>query len=120
MLVAWLFGLAAGIVNACVVGEPTRSTSAPGQHEEHASLHDGRSSGESAHENCLHFCGKSAIGVPKVKLTGDGSTDASFAAIASGYPVIAAAERTGIVLPALTPYWRGSPPLRIAYHRLAL
>lgn len=122
LLLAWLFGLAMGVVNACVISEPTHDRSPSEQRAQHASSpHDDQAGRDAAHENCLDFCGKSSIGVPQLKVTDDSSTAATFAVIASGYPVIAmAGERTRVAFPVAPTDRHGSPPLRIAYGRLAL
>jgi hypothetical protein len=124
VLLAWLFGLAMGVANACALGESADherggdTAFAIGEH--HHDGHAGHDSGQGK-ANCLNFCEKSAVGAPKLTVADDGAAKV-------GLPALLSARVGVIELPAPLPVrvradslnLRGSPPLRIALQRLAL
>lgn len=121
VLLAWVFGLAMGIANACALGEsmahtdPLQSVAAtvPEAHD-----HEG---GEHESANCLDFCEKASVAALQVKVIGDvcaalGSALPASRALSVLAPPEPATGRLGVDSPTLP----SGPPLRIAFQRLAL
>lgn len=138
VLMAWLFSVAAGVANACVVANlantdgQQRSAAAVAagaktvsigtlDHSSHqAQPERGQGHGaSSAKANCQDFCDKSAVTVPKVKTAVDG---------VGGYGLPPAALRVALPIPELPPVQHGTlglegghaPPITIAFLRLTL
>jgi hypothetical protein len=142
LLVTWLFGIAAGLANACITAGPQRGgqswpdgqmsanamavqTAAPG------GSHDASNAatppagvghgGAPANTNCQDFCDKSSISIPTALKSPLGAADAPCAP-----PPQAAADaftaadwvRPGTRLP--DPPRSAEPSITIAYLRLAL
>ena len=136
MLLAWLFALAAGIVNACVV-EPgghqhalSTASHGPGLQGEHhgpaaaaasqdADSDDG-SVASKAKANCVKFCGDQATGVPIVKPPTDPSAGTCIA-LPSAFQAEATLRdpRAEFGAPESPPP-HGRIPILIAFRRLAL
>lgn len=117
----WLFSVAAGVANACALGEPARQADGHHAASEVSSHHHGDDEGGFARLNCLDFCEKSSVAAPQLKLVDDatlflGCALAPVAYLSAPHP----AEPVVDWLVVDSPHLRGGPPLRIAYQRLAL
>lgn len=123
---AWLFGLGMGVVNACALVDGVHGATVANT-EHHPIGHDAdRHGGESlGHDksNCLEFCALSSIGTPVVKVAPDSPLLADLPALPSAFQPYSATAQTAAavaVAPSPSTERRSSPPLRIAYQRLAL
>jgi hypothetical protein len=121
---AWLFGLGMGVVNACALVDAVPGATVA--HTEHHPVdHDDDQHGDKSlgHDksNCLEFCALSSIGAPVVKVAPDSPLQADLPALPSAFQAYSATTQAEAG-PAPSPPAgrRGSPPLRIAYQRLAL
>jgi hypothetical protein len=130
VLLAWLFGLASGIANACVLGSDSRHAahgSAPVVHEHGMAMDD--STGHAGHEHQGHH-GKLACerlcDAPVAARTADNELGSVLAGFwlapaplpsASFHPVDSGAETAA---PDAAPSWRPGIPLPIAFLRLTL
>jgi len=121
---AWLFGLGMGVVNACALaGAVHDATLAYAQHhavDHDADQHDDPGLGHDK-SNCLEFCALSSIGAPVAKVAPDSPLQADLPALPWAFqPYSATAQAAAAPAPSPSTGRRGSPPLRIAYQRLAL
>jgi hypothetical protein len=142
VLLLWLFGLGAGIANACLTSVPTNAaspavalavdtfaqhhdaTAHDGSHHEHlaSAAHDGLAGhhGTIAKTNCQDFCDKATVSIPPLKTALDDVR--AHALIATVFTT------TALPMPAFAPVqlWvprrEGvqAPPISIAFLRLAL
>jgi hypothetical protein len=120
VLLAWLFGIVAGVANACVVSADRD------EHGEHARTHHAAQAVHHHEEgpgkaNCLDFCGKSAVVVPgsKVKVADEVAADlAPLPARVSAAPSLATGTSARAAIPHPAP--PGGPPIPIVFLRLAL
>lgn len=124
VLLAWLFGVGAGVANACLVASdeveagPTTAASAHEHTGEHAGpQHDDE--GSPGKGNCVDFCEKSSVAVSGSKLPDRASMGVLPVPVcASSLPVVApGAEHAAVAEVARR--WHG-PPIPIAFLRLAL
>lgn len=122
VLLVWLFGLGMGVANACALGEAARHADGVDAIAKVAlSHHQGDANGDGGRSNCLDLCAKSSVGVPNLKVADDSPAAGGFAVLVPGQMGAIKPAEFGthrLVVDALPP--RGSPPLRIAYQRLAL
>lgn len=121
---AWLFGLGMGVVNACALAGAVHDV-AVAHNQHHPVDHDADQHGDQrlGHDksNCLEFCALSSIGTPVVKVAPDSPLLADLPALPSAFqPYSATAQTAAAVAPSPSTERRSSPPLRIAYQRLAL
>ena len=125
-LLAWLFGLAMGVANACALWDPGHhaavlDSSVELAGHEHHDLDADHHDGDDGSANCLDFCDKASVGAPKLKMADDGAVVVGLPAQGSGLlgaiePQEPARSHFGLDRAVL----RGGPPLRIALQRLAL
>lgn len=142
VLLLWLFGIAAGVANACITTEQATPVAAAASHlaaaaEAHndAVPHDhaqadrlalpSHHADDSTHianlskANCQDFCDKATVSIPPVKSALDD---------VQSHPVIAVAAMTVVPMPAFAPVQLRvprrdgvqAPPIPIAFLRLAL
>ena len=142
VLLLWLFGIAAGVANACVAMEPVTPAAAATSHlvavvdahhdtsaHAHAGSDDAGLPSQDADApchlaslskaNCQDFCDKAAVSIPPVKSALD---DGQF------HAVFAMAAMTVVPMPAFAPVQLPvprrdgvlAPPIPIAFLRLAL
>lgn len=121
VLLVWLFGLAMGVANACAVGGTTHHTdSLDGGRMVNRHHHDDQDA-DQGRANCLDLCEKSSVGAPKLKVADESTAVVWLPVLVSGpVGVIKLPEVVPDRQPPDTPHLRGSPPLRVAYQRLAL
>ena len=138
MLVAWLFSVASGVANACLVadvatavgGQRSETVVAAGvrtapagklDHGTHVAPHErGQGHGTpAAKANCQDFCDKSGVSVPSVKTAADdaGGHALAFPAVLTVLPVPQAPPVRRVVP---GPEGAHAPPITIAFLRLAL
>ncbi|MBI5716330.1 MAG: hypothetical protein HZC37_01430 [Burkholderiales bacterium] len=121
VLLVWLFGLAMGVAHACALGESTHQHSTAGDAANVSSSQHDDEEHDLALANCLDFCEKSSVGVPKLKLIDDSSANSALPAAVPGHGTTEPAwESLRAGSPVASPHWHSGPPLRIAYRRLAL
>ena len=116
MLFVWLFGIANSLALACMGASPTTLHHVSSQMlRGDLARHDGSSS----KSNCQDFCEKSAISIPSLKSAFEKAEVPvmPMAEVAIACPVAAAAA-VQLLLPRTDPGW--TPPIRLAYLRLAL
>ena len=122
VLLVWVFGLTMSVANACVLGESARHADGVDAAAKVAVSHPrGDANGDGGRANCLDFCDKSSVGVPKLKVVDDSHAAGGFAVPVSGQIGAIKPAEFGVhrlVVDASPP--RGSLPARIAYQRLAL
>jgi hypothetical protein len=119
VLLMWLFGLSVGIANGCALASAEHGVDAATTERKAVDTHLDMPVGNLAPDNCLDFCEKSSVGVPKLKLSDDIKVVALPTMVSSADGVLAwheQAQDPG----ADPPDPRSSPPLRITYQRLAL
>jgi hypothetical protein len=132
VLLVWLFGVATGVANACLVQVSSGLSPAAIEHAgkpEHAQHLDGAQASPNPHAqhdeeagagkaNCQDFCEKAAVSASGLKSPFD-SFDVGpapvFASMAMPVP-----EPVLVLQPAARFDGRGAPPIRIAFLRLAL
>jgi hypothetical protein len=116
MLLVWLFGLMAGVANACILSAPNETGPVvPGLAD------DGHGEAAHAKANCLDFCKKAASGAPALQSALDNIGFTTLPAPAASTPYLVtcpgpAAPLRGRVLPDRP----DEPSIRIAFLRLAL
>ena len=123
MLLAWLFGMASGVVNACWLNVPAGHPHGAGHGEAKARpaapLHD-QDDRVPAKANCLDFCDHSAATAPSDKVSWAGL---DVQALPSS-PLIALVQEPPIAVRIVgfsgPPDLGGRPPITIAFLRLAL
>ena len=119
MLLAWLVGLSVGIANGCALASAVHAVDADAAQLKAVGAHADAPVDNHAADNCLDFCEKSSVGVPKLTLGDDGKVVALPAMVRSSVGVFAwhePAQDRG----AEPPDPRSSPPLRVTYQRLTL
>jgi hypothetical protein len=120
VLLLWLFGIGAGIANACLVpdtGGAQHEISAPGVAEHHA-VPSGQT-GAATQSNCGDFCDKASVSIPALKSALDP---------VHGQAILMSPVAVVLSVPALAPvpvqrHRRVAlrpPPIHIAFLRLAL
>lgn len=123
VLLVWLFSVAAGVANACLLETPAASVvvlkvAVPEPSHPHALAgHSGES--DPAKESCLKSCDGSTQALPKAQAGVDQSDPGPAPLVttlwtASTQPVLASRQFDKLQLPAV------GPPLRVRYSRLAL
>ena len=129
MLLVWLFGITAGIANACVAdigGQPSDGASvASAAPIEVAALpcplHHGaqESRASPSQADCLDYCTKSKVSIASLKSAPDHADDGAppQLAIATVCPIPASLP---VSLPLPRREGAAAPPIRIAFLRLAL
>jgi hypothetical protein len=124
VLLAWLFGLAMGVANACALGEQAHHSSEAATMDAADAVQKhphGGEQGDPSKVNCLDFCEKSSIAAPQLKVVGD-----ALAALGFALPVSCPLSVSGLAesivgrLAVDAPNLPGGPPPRIAFQRLAL
>jgi hypothetical protein len=124
VLLAWLFGLAMGVANACALGEQAHhgSDATTMDSDDVVQTHQhGGEQGDPSKVNCLDFCEKPSIATPQLKVVGD-----ALAALGFALPVSCPLSVSGLAqsivgrLAVESPHLPGGPPPRIAFQRLAL
>jgi hypothetical protein len=128
VLLLWLFGVGAGVANACLVAGSGGSDGSAAAHHTHVgAAHHHAAAGEGAHDqdtapavsNCQDFCDKASVSLPSLKpAPGDVQGQAW---LVSAVPVVLAAPVLASAQPWL-PRRDGlrAPPIPIAFLRLAL
>lgn len=120
VLLAWLFGVAAGVANACLLVDDADGHAvvhAHAQAQVHVQGHDDE--GLSAKANCLDFCEKSAVAIPGVKVID--KVSAALPPLLAGVSALPSpATREKAAEPAWPPDGPNGPPIPIAFLRLAL
>jgi hypothetical protein len=140
MLVIWLFGIAAGVANACIAAGPQAHASAsvdasvPAQPGEAMSIAasghhaapgaasghgDASDDGAAVNANCQDFCDRSSISVPTVLKSPFDAACSPCAPPPRG-DVLALMEWVPPVVSLAQPLRRAGPSITIAYLRLAL
>ena len=124
VLLAWLFGVVAGVANACLLAQATVAVAAhagPGAgahaHAGHAAPQRGGDS-DDPQAACHAFCEQTGATVPTASSLMD-KADAAAAVPAVLMPQ-PAFERGLAVAMAARPLWPGPPTIPIAFLRLAL
>jgi len=117
----WLFGVAAGAANACLLSDASRFAAQPvathGLADDHQD-HD--QDGAPGKANCLDFCDKSSAATPAVKVALD-FLDVVALPPAESFEMLPApidSEPSGRVVSLIR--CQGAPPIRIAFLRLSL
>lgn len=115
VLVAWLFGIAAGVANACVLAqfvddERPRAT---------AAAHAEQGDGDHDRANCADFCAKASLAAPK-QSSGDEASPAVPACGLVRLSAVQQVDRAAATVAALPCPPGRKPPLRITLQRLAL
>jgi len=131
VLVVWLFGIATGVVNACLVQVssdlgPAIEHAGKAEHAQHLggaraspnqhAQHDDEAGAGKA--NCQDFCEKSAVSAPGLKSPFD-SFDVGPAPVFASV-AMPAAKPASVLQPAARFDGRAAPPILIAFLRLAL
>lgn len=131
VLLAWLFALAAGIVNACALGpEPHQGTELAG-HDQHAASSSigphsapagahGDHSPDSDKTPCAKFCDEPAAGTQSFKQQTDPLTTVWLVTGPQNPPTVAATPRVGNTSAAALKAWPPPIPISIAFLRLTL
>lgn len=115
VLVAWLFGIAAGVANACALAQlvdDARPRAAAGAHASHDDRGHDRA-------NCADFCAKASFSAPK-QSSGDEALATVLTCAAPRPPVIQRLGPAAAGIAALPCPPGSKPPLRITLQRLAL
>jgi hypothetical protein len=130
LLLAWLFALAAGIVNACVLEPGLREGGAAAGHDRHAAAatprHDGHAGdhGNRSHDSskapCVKFCDEQAAGAQALKQPTDLFTATWLAPGPTNPPSIGTTPRVPGGFAHDHELWRSAIPIPIAFLRLAL
>lgn len=131
VLVAWLFALAAGIVNACALGPELRQSTESAGHDPHAASsaiapHSARAGAHGEHSPdsdktpCAKFCDEPAASAQGFKPQTDPFTAAWLATGPQNPPTVATTPRVGHTLAAELAWWRPAIPISIAFLRLTL
>ena len=128
VLLLWLFGVGAGVANACLVQASASSDGLAAAHHAHVgAVHHHAAAGEGAHghgaapavSNCQDFCDKASVSLPSLKAApGDLQGQAW---LVSAVPLVLAAPVFAPARPWL-PRRDGlrAPPIPIAFLRLTL
>ncbi len=132
VLLLWLFGIAAGVANACITTERATPVAAAAGHvaevadtHHDVTAHDHAHADDSTHiaslskANCQDFCDKATVSIPPVKSALDDG---------QSHAVIAMTAMTVVPMPAFAPVQLRvprrdgvlAPPIPIAFLRLAL
>lgn len=128
VLLAWLFGVVAGVANACMLAQPTLTAPAHdgGHHavahdhqHQHAAPHDGDEVPNDGLAACHAFCEQSSVTVPSTSTTLDKS-DLSAAALTVTLVPLPSIEGERPIDQQVRERRPGSPPIPIAFLRLAL
>lgn len=125
MLFVWLFGIGAGIANACLSTLPTEHGGAHSalasevEAAHHVGVEDSHESPDKA--NCVNFCDKASASIPTLKPASDD---------AQVHPLICLLGASALPVPAVEPEQGSVPrrdgvqappiPIVIAFLRLAL
>lgn len=120
MLLVWLFGVVAGVANACVLGSaPEHAPGAAAAQVEHSlslSQHGGQDQGGEA--NCQEFCDLASTALPSQPAQLD---QVAAAAISLGFTAVALPLAPPLRLqPVRPPPRNDAPPIPIAFLRLTL
>lgn len=118
MVLVWLFGVFAGVANACVLGGALDRDAGPAVAQQSSSLGqhgDGRTADE---KNCLQFCDQSSSAVPGQAKALD---QVVMSAIPFGFATMALPVAPALRLQRNAPPPRNSaPPIPIEFLRLTL
>lgn len=115
VLVAWLFGIAAGVANACALAQLVDAESPRAAAASHARQGDG----DHDRANCADFCAKASFAAPK-QGSGDDVPATVPACAAPRPPVVQRLGAAAGGIGALPCPPARKPPLRITLQRLAL
>ena len=131
VLLAWLFGVAAGVVNACALHVADHSheaaLGATADHHADAAHNHGNAledDEEGGPANCLDFCEKSTVSVPAPKFKIDFDSGVDHPTFVASLPALTVRDLGGLSGSSESPGGlinrRAGPPPRIAFMRLAL
>lgn len=121
VLMAWLFGMVAGVVNACVIDTPMKAVHATHAvaHADQSQSHDGNDDGnDDGNGTCRDFCEKSAVSLLSTSTGTDAGT--VLPALPAAPVSITLAALQGAARPVASDRLSGPLPVRIAFVRLAL
>jgi hypothetical protein len=123
MLFAWVFGIGAGVANACLSTLPTEHAGVPSVHASEIAVthHDGAEDphGSPVSPNCQDFCGTASVSIPTLKAALDD---------VQAHALIPQVVATALPVPVFEPVQSRlprrdgvrAPLIRIAFLRLAL
>jgi hypothetical protein len=118
MLLVWVFGVFAGVANACALGSVLEHASDPAAVEHHSSSSQHGAEDKADMENCQQFCDLSSSAVPSQPAAPD---QVALAAIPVAFAIIGAPAATPLLLqPVRSPLRNSGPPIPIAFLRLTL
>lgn len=118
MLLVWLFGVFAGVANACVLGGALDHDAGPAVVQHSSSQGQQGDGGTADEKNCLQFCDQSSSAVPSQVKTLD---QVVMSAIPVGFATMALPVVPALRLPRnAAPPRNSAPAIPIAFLRLTL
>lgn len=118
MLLVWLFGVFAGVANACILGGALDHDAGPAVAPHSSSQTPGHDGGTAEEKNCLQFCDQSSGAVPSQAKALD---QVVLSAIPVGLAILALPEAPALRLQRnAAPPGNGAPPIPILFLRLTL